>query len=1391
MKFRAYLSVLLTVAFLLPDAVSAQETASSVNSRLRQLGARWTARESKASRLSEKEKTTRLLPPGLFASLQTSVQPLQPPPPKRDALPATLDWRNKDGKNYVTSVRDQGNFGSCWAMASTAAIESYLLRIDGSLEADSLDLSEQVLISCGQVSTMSQAFDFLSETGLPDEACYPYTSGPGNCADACADRAARSRQIPSWGWFTFSSIEDWKSALFNYGPMWVVFRPQFDFFWYGGGIIDPQPDELYMHQPHAVLLTGYNDNERSFSCKNSWDTDWGEAGYFRISYDEVAAGHFGLGTALFLECSAFSLDTDSINIDQRGGDVQVNVSTTPSSFCRWHVTSDPGSQGYHFAFPDRAEGAGSDAMTINVQPNEATIPRTQQLHINDHTVTVYQAALPEHQIFLYYQGSGWGQLVIDAEWKGSHHYTICDTAGASPGAPFCSGTYKEGTVIKLIPTGFSGTQYQGISDKVPGNPFPCETVGQDDSCTFQLSGYRYLDIHFAAAQSTPTASPSATPAPVQGLILTYPNGGERLRQNKTCTIRWKNNTIKKGATYTATLLKGAKKKALIGRTTRTAKNGQSTLRWKVPRSIKSGPDYKVKITNSKCKTCFDVSDGFFAIGNAPSATPTPTPTPSTAPATATPGPTPPPASTATPAPAPQRALSISLLGLGASTLVTNQSTAQLSGLAVANEGIASIVCTNAANSAQASATPAQSWDLSLPLASGDNSITCTITDQQSESVSIESEISYHPAMAFESKFSLLPDITYLNEARSITAQVALPYSLLSQGPTVTLINASRPAGASAFPNRSMADDGHSPDEIQNDGKFATAWNFTASVAGEYCFRVRVSVSSQEYLSEKSCIYSSAHFTESEIEAATSAGEYVYTTMESLVAGGNSHIAASDAVAAALSANPDIGRAGTNEEGGVWWITRAGILGSYSVPRPGYKSGDDDPLEIHSPRAMIISPFIYNPAAGSNFGLSDDYFGVWFNEVKRRDVCNLFSSREAFINQSDPSATGVTPTTFAEVSPYGYVHISTHGDNYYNGILNSWNNEWGEDLDKSLKGSLSVVTLNTGTYLQKVAGKWVINAYEDEIKAKRIGIRATGALELLPSYFSHHLTDMPNSLVLASACRSFRNYTLAAAFLNKGAAAFAGFTDYVDSSYAKKVTEKLISELYSDKTLKQAFDAAVAAYGANDGSNPPAEFKFVGVQDLKLFSGGIRNADFESGVPGPWQRISAGSVTSSSTFPNPAGAALGNYVGMVSTGTSAHAGYLLQNACIPANAQALNFEWSLLSEEFRENCYANDVFLVTLCQLDNRTGLHSGDCSISGMTFSITTADLCDSESLTLVDPFSSGSINDVWQSPWIGSGNISLLPYLGKSVELMVWGLDYQNPDGQTVALVDNFTITP
>ncbi|MDO5477425.1 MAG: C1 family peptidase, partial [Eubacteriales bacterium] len=68
-----------------------------------------------------------------------------------DALPDSLDLRDVDGKSYVTPVKSQAPFGTCWSFAAVASAEGSVLAAglkgsDGNTaSADTLDLSEKQL----------------------------------------------------------------------------------------------------------------------------------------------------------------------------------------------------------------------------------------------------------------------------------------------------------------------------------------------------------------------------------------------------------------------------------------------------------------------------------------------------------------------------------------------------------------------------------------------------------------------------------------------------------------------------------------------------------------------------------------------------------------------------------------------------------------------------------------------------------------------------------------------------------------------------------------------------------------------------------------------------------------------------------------------------------------------------------------------------------------------------------------------------------------------------------------------------------------------------------------------------------------------------------------------
>ena len=64
------------------------------------------------------------------------------------SLPLQMDWREMDGKSYVTPIRNQGQCGSCYAFASMAMLESRMMVMSkGSVEKI---FSPQDVVSCSE-----------------------------------------------------------------------------------------------------------------------------------------------------------------------------------------------------------------------------------------------------------------------------------------------------------------------------------------------------------------------------------------------------------------------------------------------------------------------------------------------------------------------------------------------------------------------------------------------------------------------------------------------------------------------------------------------------------------------------------------------------------------------------------------------------------------------------------------------------------------------------------------------------------------------------------------------------------------------------------------------------------------------------------------------------------------------------------------------------------------------------------------------------------------------------------------------------------------------------------------------------------------------------------------
>ena len=295
---------LLTISMLLLAATSGapafsqqnltggvKEQIKSVQDAIKAKGAKWTAGETNISASREDWKFL----VGLnFEPIEAEPVPLGFPA----RLPAALDWRDANG-NYVTAPRNQKKCGSCWAFAMTGGLEAYTLLKQNTPNTD-IDLSEQVLISCSGIGSCNGGRispGFLQSSGLPLESAYPYTATDGSCDAAAAGWQSSAYKIGAWG-SVAQKLDSIKTALVKYGPLPTAMMVYEDFMHYKTGVYSYTTGKKL--GGHAVLIVGYNDAEQYFIVKNSWDTGWGENGFFRVAYSELnSVVSFGLSTVAY------------------------------------------------------------------------------------------------------------------------------------------------------------------------------------------------------------------------------------------------------------------------------------------------------------------------------------------------------------------------------------------------------------------------------------------------------------------------------------------------------------------------------------------------------------------------------------------------------------------------------------------------------------------------------------------------------------------------------------------------------------------------------------------------------------------------------------------------------------------------------------------------------------------------------------------------------------------------------------------------------------------------------------------------------------------------------------------------------------------------------------
>lgn len=250
-------------------------------------------------------------------------------------LPESFNSRDKWGSicPSLNEVRDQGNCGSCWAVAAAAAMtDRVCIASNGTTTTR---LAEEDLLSCCGSSCghgchggyPAAAWTYFQEVGLvsggvygSNEGCSPYEIAPCShhvsgkypaCAGEISDTPACTKTCTNnleWSEDKHKSVSTYRvhpdvyhiqSEIMEFGPVEASFTVYEDFPTYSSGVYQHLTGEQV--GGHAVKLVGWGveDGVDYWLLANNWNSDWGEDGYFKIvrGVDEcgiesgIVAGH--------------------------------------------------------------------------------------------------------------------------------------------------------------------------------------------------------------------------------------------------------------------------------------------------------------------------------------------------------------------------------------------------------------------------------------------------------------------------------------------------------------------------------------------------------------------------------------------------------------------------------------------------------------------------------------------------------------------------------------------------------------------------------------------------------------------------------------------------------------------------------------------------------------------------------------------------------------------------------------------------------------------------------------------------------------------------------------------------------------------------------------------
>jgi C1A family cysteine protease len=222
------------------------------------------------------------------------------PPRVMTSIPASVDLRSQ-----CPDVYDQGRIGSCTANAIAAALEFDMMKqglevftpsrlfiyyneraIEGTTGSDAGAQIRDGIKSVASQGDCPESQWTYDDTPALDDGVFPPGAKPAQAPpQACFDDAIKHEALEYQS--VDQNLADMKGCLSSGYPFVVGFTVyesfESDEVAQSGDVPMPGASERVVGG-HAVLVVGYDDEDRLFICRNSWGSAWGDAGYFYMPY---------------------------------------------------------------------------------------------------------------------------------------------------------------------------------------------------------------------------------------------------------------------------------------------------------------------------------------------------------------------------------------------------------------------------------------------------------------------------------------------------------------------------------------------------------------------------------------------------------------------------------------------------------------------------------------------------------------------------------------------------------------------------------------------------------------------------------------------------------------------------------------------------------------------------------------------------------------------------------------------------------------------------------------------------------------------------------------------------------------------------------------------------